>query len=104
MAAPAIAAAAVAPAVVESARDDQGLVNQAFKITILIGAALALGFTLYILYRLFPAFQVAADLFDRAVNFFDAAATVPGLITTGILGGTVFGRGLFTLRIFRNRN
>ena len=103
MAAPGIAAAAVAPVVVESARDDQGLVNQAFKITILIGLALAIGFTLYIIYRLFPTFSFLFDFFNTSIDAVNSVSSVGGLALTGILGGTVFGRGLFSLRLLSNR-
>lgn len=105
MAAPIIAAGAAVAArpVIESATDDQGLVNQAFKITILIGLALAIGFTVYIAYRLIPALSGLFDVFDAGLDAINTVATVPGLALTGLLGGTVFGRGLFSLRLLGNR-
>ena len=105
MVAPIVAAGAAVAAkpVIESATDDQGLVNQAFKITILIGLALAIGFTLYIIYRLFPTFSFLFDIFNTSLDTVNSISSVGSLALTGILGGTVFGRGLFSLRQLRNR-
>ena len=44
--------AAVAPTVIASATDSEGLVNQAFKITILIGLALAVATGIFLIYQL----------------------------------------------------
>lgn len=105
MAAPIIAAGAAVAArpVIESATDDQGLVNQAFKITILIGLALALAFSLYLLYIFVPAFNAIFETLATIAELVGSVATLPGLITTGLLSGTTFGRGLFNLRLLRNR-
>ncbi len=105
MAAPIIAAGAAVAArpVIESATDDQGLVNQAFKITILIGLALAIGFTVYIAYRLFPALSGLFDVFDSSLDAINAIATLPGTVFTFAFSATTLGRGLRNFRLFGNR-
>lgn len=50
MVAPIVAAAA--PAVISSATDDKGLINQAFKLVVIIGLALSIGVGIYLIYSL----------------------------------------------------
>lgn len=44
--------AAVAPTVIASATDDQGLINQGFKLVMIIGLALSIGIGLFLIYQL----------------------------------------------------
>ena len=50
MVAPIVAAAA--PAVISSATDDRGLINQAFKLVVIIGLALSIGVGIFLIYSL----------------------------------------------------
>lgn len=50
MVAPIVAAAA--PAVISSATDDKGLINQAFKLVVIIGLALSIGVGIFLIYSL----------------------------------------------------
>lgn len=61
-----LVASAVAPKVVESTTNEQGLINQAFKITILIGLVITLAFTAYILYSFFGFFGGVVDFVQNA--------------------------------------
>jgi hypothetical protein len=47
-----VIAATAGTAVVQSATKEDGIVNQAFKITVLIGLALAIGVGIFLLYNL----------------------------------------------------
>lgn len=84
--------AAVAPKVVESATNDQGLINQAFKLTILIGLALAVGVGVFLLWRLTGVFAGVFDIIDSAINAFDAVASVPGIVLTAVISASPIGR------------
>ena len=55
MVAPIVAAAA--PAVISSATDENGLVNQAFKLTIIIALALSIGVGIFLIWQLTSIFS-----------------------------------------------
>ena len=54
---------AVAPTVIASATDSDGLVNQAFKITVLIALALAVGTGIFLIYMLTDVLGLLGELF-----------------------------------------
>ena len=77
-----VLASAVAPTVVASATDKDGLVNQAFKITVLIGLALAIGTGIFLIYSLT---SILSGLGDVAI-----IGTI-GRILGGSVGGPLGG-------------
>ena len=77
---------AVAPTVIASATDSDGLVNQAFKITVLIALALAVGTGIFLIYQLTNIFSGLTDAFSSGGV---------GNIFTVLLGP--FGAGLTVL-------
>lgn len=68
---------AVAPTVISSATDSEGFVNQAFKITILIGLALAVATGIFLIYQLTNIFNDLSGLLSSTGNI--------GLLFTGFL-------------------
>jgi hypothetical protein len=89
-----IIAAAAGPKVIESATDDQGLINQAFKLTILIALALAVGVGIFLIWRLTGVFAGVFDIIDSGLDLIETVLTVPQLAATVIITATPFGRGL----------
>ena len=78
---------AVAPTVIASATDSDGLVNQAFKITVLIALALAVGTGIFLIYQL-------TNIFSGLTDAFGSGGAV-GTVLTLLLGP--FGAGLTVL-------
>ena len=102
MVAPVVAAAGavVAPKVVESASDDQGLINQAFKLTVLIALALAVGVGLFLIWRLTGVFAGVFDILDGGLDTVQTLVSVPGLAITALISATPLGRGYLAVRKF----
>ncbi len=67
MVAPIVAAAA--PTVIESAKSDTGLVNQLFKIAILVGGFILLVLAIAILYFVFDLFGLLSGAGNQIVEF-----------------------------------
>ena len=88
-----VVAGAVAPIVVESATNDKGLINQAFKLTVLIGLALAVAVGIFLIWRLTGVFRPLFTFLDLGLNFLETLVSVPGLAFTAILSATPLGRG-----------
>lgn len=86
--------AAVAPAVIESATDKDGIVNQAFKITVLIALALAIGTGIFLIYSLTSILNGLGDL--------SIVGTIGGIISGNVGGplGFVLTAGTYTLSAF----
>ena len=84
-----VVAAAAAPVVVESATKEDGLINQAFKLTILIGLALAVGIGIFLIWRLTGLLSSAADILEPITT----TLTTPGTVLTTIITAFPFGRG-----------
>lgn len=93
MVAPVVAAAA-APLVVESATKEDGLINQAFKLTVLIGLGLALAIGIFLIYKLTGLLSPLADIF----NAFTTSINTTELVATTIITAFPFGRGLNAFR------
>jgi hypothetical protein len=91
-----VIATAATTAVVSSATDDEGLINQGFKLAILIGLALAIATGIFLIYTLSNVFQPAVDLLTSGGSIFRAAFSLTPLggITSGItyLLSGAFGR------------
>lgn len=91
-----VIATAATTAVVSSATDDEGLINQGFKLAILIGLALAIATGIFLIYTLSNVFQPAVDLLTSGGGIFRAALSLTPLggITSGItyLLSGAFGR------------
>lgn len=97
-----IVAAAAGPKVIESATDDQGLINQAFKLTVLIALALAVGVGLFLIWRLTGVFADVVDVFDRGLNLIETFVSLPGAAFTAVFTMLPFGRQIDGFkRIFR---
>lgn len=88
---------AVAPTVVASATDDQGLINQAFKLTILIGLALAVGVGIFLIYNLTDILSGITGIFEPVVNVVKVVGTVPQ-IATSFFASTLIGRGYYNFK------
>lgn len=84
----------VASAAVESATKEDGLVNQAFKITILIALALAVGTGLYLIYTLTNVFSGLIPAIDNAIGGLNAIISLPGAALSAIFFSLPFGRGI----------
>ena len=87
-----VVSSAVAPVVVNSATDEDGLVNQLFKIGILVGGliilAIGIGILIFILNIDFGnIFDTVTSPFRSVFNVFDAGISV----LTGVFSGLGFG-------------
>lgn len=95
MVAPIVAAAA--PAVIQSATDDEGLINQAFKLTVIIGLALAIGTGIFLIWQLTSIFQGISDNFLGLTTIGTLISNVPGplgwIATIGTYTISAFGFG-----------
>jgi len=86
---PAPLLAAAAPIVIDSATDSNGLVNQAFKISVLIGLALAIFTGIFIIYQLTSLFDNVADIGSTGRNILGAGFAIIsplGFVLTSITG------------------
>ena len=90
-----VVAAAAAPVLIESATDRDGLVNQAFKLTVIIGLALAIGAGIFLIWQLTNIFSGIST-----TGFFSigaALSNVPGplgwIATVGTWTISAFGFG-----------
>ena len=95
--------AAVAPAVVDSARSNDGIINQAFKLTMLIGLFIIIGIAAFLTYKLVGASGIIGDLFnvitgDVAALGTDSSLGVFGFAFTAFISTTPFGRGVGVIR------
>lgn len=81
---------------VESASSESGLINQAFKLTILIGLALAIFATVFLIYNLTDILDGLFDSLSGLGRTLTTPLSVPGAIFTGIISALPFGRGLST--------
>tara|TARA_B110000305_G_C19228453_1_gene534012 strand:- start:42 stop:320 length:279 start_codon:yes stop_codon:yes gene_type:complete len=91
---PAPLLAAAAPVVIDSATDSNGLVNQAFKITVLIGLALAIFTGIFVIYQLTSLFDNITELGGSAGNILGAGFAIIsplGFVLTSIAGGFMRG-------------
>lgn len=82
-------ASALAPVVVQSATDSDGLVNQAFKITVLIGLALSITVGVFLIYQLTDILGEAAETVGGVGDLlrFGFNVTPLGLTITAIATG-----------------
>lgn len=87
-----VIAPVVASAAVQSATKEDGLVNQAFKITILIGLALAVGTGLYLIYTLTNVFSFPA--IGKIFGGLNAIISLPGAALSAVFFALPFGRGI----------
>lgn len=91
MAVPAVAAVVTSKAV-DSATDNEGLINQAFKLTILIGLALAVGVGIFLIWRLTGVFAGVFDILDTGIGIIENIVTAPQLAITAIITASPIGR------------
>jgi len=88
-----VIAATAGTAVVQSATKEDGIVNQAFKLTVLIGLALAIGVGLFLLYNLTTILNDIGDAgkgFLRGIVdtvFFDNPLFAPFTFISSALSG-----------------
>lgn len=98
MVAPVVAVAA--KPVVESATKSDGLVNQAFKLVVIIALALAVGIGLFLIWKL-------TGLLDPLTTFWEtsgisSAVETPTLLSTVLITSLPFGRGYLGWKRFFN--
>lgn len=91
MAVPAVTAV-VASKAVDSATDDEGLINQAFKLTILIGLALAVGTGIFLIFQLTSVFAGLVDVLEAAFNLLESILSAPQLAVTAVITASPLGR------------
>ena len=82
--------------VVESASSESGLINQAFKLTVLIGLALAIGAGIFLIYNLTSIFDGLFSGTSDILRTLTTPLSTTGAIFTGIISALPFGRGLST--------
>lgn len=83
---------------IESATDDQGLINQAFKLTVLIALALAVGVGLFLIWRLTGVFAGVFNIIDSGIDLVETVVSLPGAAFTAVLTALPFGRGFVAFR------
>ncbi len=81
-------AAAAGGLLVEKVADEDSIVNTAFKLTVLIGLALAIGVGVFLIYTLTGVFN---DLVD-VIRPIATGGTFLGAVLNGALSVTVFGQ------------
>jgi hypothetical protein len=80
--------------VAQSATDETGLINQAFKLTILIGLALAIATGIFLIMNLTTIFDGLVQAGSDTVAFITTPISTVGAIFTGLISALPFGRGL----------
>lgn len=80
--------------VAQSATDETGLINQAFKLTILIGLALAIAAGIFLIMNLTTIFDGLLQTGSNVVSFITTPISTVGAIFTGLISALPFGRGL----------
>lgn len=81
-----VIATAATTAAVSSAQNEDGLINQGFKLAVLIGLALAIGVGIFLIYTLSNVLQPAVDLVTSGGSIFRAVVNLTplGPLTTGV--------------------
>lgn len=90
-------AAAAGGVLIEKVSDEDSIVNTAFKLTVLIGLALAVAVGVFLIYTL-------TGVFNDIVNVLEPIATSGsflGTVFTAIITPTIFGRSSFLARLAR---
>ena len=80
--------------VAQSATDETGLINQAFKLTILIGLALAIATGIFLIMNLTTIFDGLVGGVSDIVTTVTTPISTVGAIFTGLISALPFGRGL----------
>ena len=92
-----VIATAATTHVIASASDDEGLVNKAFKLTVVIGLALAIGAGIFLIWQLTSIFQGVSGSFFGLSTIGTLISNVPGPIgwiaTIGTWTISAFGFG-----------
>lgn len=92
-----VIATAATTQVIASATDDEGLVNKAFKLTLIIGLALAIGTGIFLIWQLTSIFQGISDNFLGLTTIGTLISNVPGplgwIATIGTYTISAFGFG-----------
>jgi hypothetical protein len=92
-----VIATAATTQVIASATDEKGLVNQAFKLTIIIGLALAIGTGIFLIWKLTSIFSSISDSFLGLSTLGSIISNVPGplgwIATVGTWTISAFGFG-----------
>lgn len=92
-----VIATAATTQVIASATDDEGLINQAFKLTIIIGLALAIGTGIFLIWQLTSIFSSISDSFLGLSTLGTIVSNVPGplgwIATVGTWTISAFGFG-----------
>lgn len=91
MVAPVIASA-IGSKAVDSATTDGGLVNQAFKLTVLIALALAIGVGIFLIWRLTGVFAGVFSVFEGGIDAIARLVSVPQIAFTALISASPIGR------------
>jgi len=92
-----VIATAATTQMIASATDDEGLVNKAFKLTVIIGLALAVGVGIFLIWQLTSIFQAISDTLFGLATLGSLISNVPGplgwIATIGTYSISAFGFG-----------
>ncbi len=92
-----VIATAATTQVIASATDDEGLINKGFKLTIIIGLALAIGTGIFLIWQLTSIFSSISDSFLGLTTIGTLVSNVPGplgwIATVGTWTISAFGFG-----------
>jgi hypothetical protein len=77
---------------VEKASDEDSIINTAFKFTLLIGLAIAIGLGIFLIYQLTSIFQGFIDIIEPIINGSATGISLLGLGVNVLLNSTIFGQ------------
>ncbi len=77
---------------VEKASDEDSIINTAFKFTLLIGLAIAIGLGIFLIYQLTSIFQGFIDIIEPFTNGSATGISLLGLGVNVLLNSTIFGQ------------
>jgi len=96
-------AAAAGGVLIEKVSDEDSIVNTAFKFTLLIGLAIAIGLGIFLIYKLTSIFDgTIAAVTDTGSDLFLVGGVSPvGVLINGVLSSTLFGRALIVRNVLK---
>lgn len=92
-----VIAPVVASKAIDSATDNEGLINQAFKLTILIGLALAVGVGLFLIWKLTSIFAGLTETLAPILETASSSLGIIGTAATFVISMSPLGRGFKAL-------
>lgn len=92
-----VIAPVVASKAIESATDNEGLINQAFKLTVLIALALAVGVGLFLIWKLTSIFAGLTTTLEPILDTVSSTVGIFGTAATFVISMSPLGRGFKAL-------